>query len=479
MKVFLQRMLDTKTTLHKLMTFGVAFAVLLITALCTTGAGKLNAGVGTLVILFILYYTLISRRILETLVFATAFGIALLHGKGFIQGFIDQLYATMANSDFAWIVLMCCFINVFNKLLGKTGAMYAFSKSIRKIVKKPKDLNLASWLMQFPLFFDDYMTIAVGGSIMGPMYDEMDAPREEGAFILHTLAEPLRVLFPITSWAAFLGGLYVAGGMDADGTGMTAFFRSIPFQFYPIVAVIGTLLFSLGKLPKLGRIKHPDKSQYTPLETAEEEQKTKGTLFDFFLPLAGMMAASFFFHFDIVPAMMVVLPLTVIYYLLRGIIGAEDVEQCLVEGFADFMSLILLFCLSYMLNAVLSDMGYVNYLAGLTSQFVSPRLLPFIVFSVFCLSEWIMSLNWGLLLIAFPMLLPVAVSIGANPYLTGAAIISAGCFGCNMCYICDYTMLTSSVFGIKTDHHAATCAPYSIGFALISAVLFLIAGFIV
>ncbi|WP_225969141.1 hypothetical protein, partial [Treponema pedis] len=81
-------------------------------------------------------------------------------------------------------------------------------------------------------------------------------------------------------------------------------------------------------------------------------------------------------------------------------------------------------------------------MTGLVSRFVSPNLLPFIVFTVFCLSEWIMSLNWSLLLIAFPIILPAAISVGANPYLTGAAMISAGCFGCNMCYICDYTMLT-------------------------------------
>lgn len=480
MKELLLRLTNTETTLHKIMTFGVAFVVISGAAFLTPGIEQLGAGAGTWIILFILYYTLVSRRILETLLLGTAFGIALIHGKSFIAAFTEQLYATMANRDFAWIVLMCCFLNVFSKLLGRAGSMHAFSAMSRRAVRKPKDLNLASWLMQFPLFFDDYMTIAVGGSIMGPMYDEMDVPREEGAFILHTLAEPLRTLFPITSWAAFLGGLYASGGLDEGGTGLTAVFKSIPFQFYPIVAILGTLLFALGKLPKVGRMKNPDKAQYVPLESlVTDEGKKTGTLWDFFLPLIGMMLAIYFFDFDIVPAMMVVLPVTAAYYLIRGILGAEDVEACLVEGFSDFMSLILLFCLSYMLNAVLSDMGYVDYLAGLVSRFVRPHLLPFIVFTVFCLSEWIMSLNWGLLLIAFPMLLPVAVSVGANPYLTGAAIISAGCFGCNMCYICDYTMLTSSVFGLKANHHAATCVPYSVGFAVVSGVLFLIAGFIV
>ena len=73
---------------------------------------------------------------------------------------------------------------------------------------------------------------------------------------------------------------------------------------------------------------------------------------------------------------------------------------------------------------------------------------------------------------------PVAAAIGTNPYLVGAAIISAGCFGCNMCYICDYTMLTSSVFGLKPGYHASTCVAYSVIFAVISAGMYLMAGFI-
>lgn len=89
-----------------------------------------------------------------------------------------------------------------------------------------------------------------------------------------------------------------------------------------------------------------------------------------------------------------------------------------------------------------------------------------------------MSLNWGLILITFPILIPVSLTVGANPYLVGAAIISAGAFGCNMCYICDYTMLTSSVFGLKPGYHASTCVAYSIIFAAISAVMYLIAGFV-
>lgn len=481
---FFKAVFDSDTTLHKLASYGVATLCVIWAVFMSSGKEALDPSVGTVIIAFILYYTILTKRVLETLLWATVLGMAIVHGTGFIQGFQEGLLATMANGDFAWIVLMCCFLNVFNQLLSKTGSLRAFSGLVKARVTKPQHLNIATWLMQFPLFFDDYMTVTVGGSIMAPMYDRMKVPREEGAYLIHTLAEPLRVLFPLTSWAAFMGGLFAAAGYAGEsGRGMGAFIASIPFNFYAIVSIIGTALFAWGRLPKWGAMRHPKPEEYETLEEegAEEEDSTKkaGNLYDFFLPIVGMLVVAYFFDFNIVPAMPIVLVLTAAYYLVRGIISSNDIEECLVNGFSNFMALIILFCVTYMLNDVLAEMGYVDYLAGTVQSLVNPHFLPVIVFVVFCLSECIMSLNWGLLLIAFPMLLPVATAIGANPILTGAAIISAGCFGCNMCFICDYTMLTSSVFGIKPGQHASTCVPYSIAFAVVSALCFLVAGFIV
>lgn len=480
MRAVFKKFMDENTVLHRWISYGFTMLLILATAYFTPGQEKLASNAGTWVVLFILFYTLLTRRILETLIFANVLGLAMIHGFGFIDGFKEQLFKTMSGEDFIWIVLLCCSLNVFNKFLNKTGALGAFAGVIKSRVKSEKQLNMATWLLQFPLFFDDYMTMAIGGSIMAPMYDEMKVPREEGAYLIHTLAEPLRVLFPITSWAAFMSGCFISTGIVSESEGMMAFIRSIPFNFYAMISIVGTFLFAAGILPKIGGLKKPDPSQYIEFAEAEDvsEDKKKGTLWDFFIPIVFLVVMFFYFNFDTVSSMVVVIPVTVGYYLLRGIMGASDVEECLVSGFSEFMSLIILFCASYMLNDVLTGLGYIDYLAETVRQFVNPNLLPVLVFVVFCISECIMSLNWGLILITFPILVPVAAAIGANPYMVAAAIVSAGCFGCNMCYICDYTMLSSSVFGLKAGYHASTCVPYSIIFAVITAVFYLIAGFI-
>ena len=363
---FFATLSDHDTLLHKIMTYGVAIVLIALCIFLTPGGDALNPAWGWLIIIFLFYYALVSKRILETLIFGCAIGVALYYGTGFLNGLSETTFGTMELEDFVWIVLLCGLLNVFNKLLARAGSMKSFARVIMKHAKTDKQLRFYSWLLQFPLFFDDYMTIAVGGSILTPIYDERKLPREDGAFIVHTLAEPLRVLLPITSWTAFMAGLFESGGLtDANGSGFLSFCRTIPYSFYAWVSLIGCLLFALGVIPKIGPIKHPDPSQYLPLDEEEDDDAKKhGTLVDFFLPIVGMIAAAKIFDWDLVPALLVVIPCVFAYYMIRGIITTKDVEGCLIDGFADFMYLDILFVASYALGGVLETTGYINYLVS-------------------------------------------------------------------------------------------------------------------
>ena len=470
----LEKIKDHNSVIHKLLTYGVGIVLVIVCIIISTSCGgEVSPKFGWLIIAFLFYYALLSGRILETLIFGTFMGLGLIYGKDFFNGFIDSLYVQMESDDFVWIVLLVGLLSVFCKLLAKAGSMGAFAKIVKKNVKNKKQLNLWTWLLQFPLFFDDYMHMTMSGKIMAPLYDELGVPREEGAFITQATAMPMRVLFPITSWCAFLAGALASGGVD----GMSTFFKTIPFSFYAWVSVIGTLLFALNVIPKLGAMKVAKPEEYLPLDDGEEENEN-GKLIDFFLPIIAMIVVAYLNEWDLVPALIIVLPLAFVYYMLRGIIKTEDVEGCLVEGFADFMQLFVLFVFSYTLGGVLQDIGYVDHLVEVASTTVNPHFLPVMLFVLFAISEAAMSLNWTLMLIAFPVVIPLAVGIGANVPLTAAAVISAGAVGYSFCYIADSTNLTSGAWGLKSNIHASTCVPYTALFSAITAILFLIAGFV-
>ena len=102
--------------------------------------------------------------------------------------------------------------------------------------------------------------------------------------------------------------------------------------------------------------------------------------------------------------------------------------------------------------------------------------MPVIIFGVLAFTEFITGTNWGMYVIAFPIVLPIAMDLNANVPLVAAAVLSAGVFGSHICFYSDATVLTSAACGCDNFRHAITQAPFGILAALISAVMFLIAG---
>ena len=476
----LKRVFDQDSTLHKLMTYGVAAVLFIVCAVLSATAEEPNPAWGTILLAFLFYYAIISRRILETIILGSGMGAMLYYtAPYFFDGMVELMYVNFMSEDYAWLALNCAMMNIFVWLLNRSGATNAFSDLIRRFAKNAKKLNLVTWLMQFPMFFDDYMHITVLGKVMAPIYDEKKVPREDGAFIIQTTAEPIRVLFPFTGWTAFMTGILMLDGFAEDSsTALMAFIKTIPFSFYSWVALIGSLLYALGKLPKLGGLKNPSPELYEPVEEDEEGSK-KGNLFDFFVPIVILVALTIYYEFDLVPAMIIELPLLYCYYMFRGYIRTKDIEESMVEGTKDFVYLYILILFTYMLSFVLDEIGYTEYLVDVAQGFANPHLLPFALFVIFSFSEAAMRLNWGLLMIAFPIIIPLAQAIGANPYLCAAAMISAGAFGNNFCYICDFTSLTSTSIGLPSGYQARNCLNYSLIFTGITAVLYLICGFVV
>ena len=101
------------------------------------------------------------------------------------------------------------------------------------------------------------------------------------------------------------------------------------------------------------------------------------------------------------------------------------------------------------------------------------------VFVVFACTEFLVSFNWSLYMMALPIIIPLAAATGANPYLTIAALICAGIWGSQGCLYSDGALVAAAA--TKTDAYEAstTSVQYTIIAAVISAVLFLGAGFIV
>lgn len=175
-------------------------------------SAEIAPALGTVILVFLLYYAFMSRRILETLIFGAVMGIVLLYGAGGVAGLVDgtqeMFYGVMETDDYVWLLLNCAMLNIVVCLLGKCGATQAFANIIRKHAKDAKHLNLWTWLMQFPMFFDDYMHIMVLAALWLPSMTVKRSPVRRGRSSSRPRQSPSVRCFPLPAglplWPAFL-----------------------------------------------------------------------------------------------------------------------------------------------------------------------------------------------------------------------------------------------------------------------------------
>jgi Na+/H+ antiporter NhaC len=63
--------------------------------------------------------------------------------------------------------------------------------------------------------------------------DRLRIPRTQLAYTVNSVAAPVCVLIPLSSWAVYFGALLENEGIvGAEGTGISAYISTIPIIFY-------------------------------------------------------------------------------------------------------------------------------------------------------------------------------------------------------------------------------------------------------
>src|SRR5690606_25156105 len=101
--------------------------------------------------------------------------------------------------------------------------------------------QVAAGLLGLAIFFDDYANTLVVGNTMRPMTDRLRVSREKLAYIVDSTAAPVACLALVTTWIGYEVGLIgtaVAQIPDFNESAYSIFLNSIPYSFYPILAVL-------------------------------------------------------------------------------------------------------------------------------------------------------------------------------------------------------------------------------------------------
>lgn len=395
----------------------------------------------------------------------------------FPTNFIHGLKQSLMAEDMVWIILVCGVFGGLIELIIRSGGVFAFGEWAMTFVKNERSALIVSWLVGLLIFIDDYMSALANGVTVRKITDKFGISRVKLAFIVSAMAAPLCLIFPMTTWTIYCGKLLEDNAVVGKSQGFDGYLATIPFMFYPIIVVLMSLLMALGYLPLTQKYQLKG-NQNTTIDSDEKQESLtkKSHPMYFFLPLIVMIAATFYLNKDALYGGFAALAFTFFLYLGTRVMTMGEFSDAVFAGLGSMIYALGILVMSYVLKRVGDEMKLTPFVIEIATPYLNKAILPMLVFLVLSFISYSTASSWGLYAVAIPIVFPLAQAVGANVWLSMAAVFSCGGFGSQASFFSDATILTAQ--STETDNMEISFAalPYNLFAVALSALAFWIAG---
>lgn len=452
------------------------------------------------------------------------------------------LVGALADVDHVKVIMFTLTIGGMVGMLAANGGTAALVNMVSRWASSPRRGQLAAWFAGMVVFFDDYANTMMVGPTMQPICDRLRISRAKLAYIVDSTAAPVASLALIGTWIGAEVGFIKASLDDvaasAAGTplflsevsGYGAFLMSIPYRFYPILALWLVLIVAL-----LGRDAGPMKrAERRAAESGEEPDKTVAEFES--EPPRGRAALAAVPILALVGITLTVLCLsgwagipqeeidniasqdglwsrTGLYVqatlnradpygsILYGAIGSvlvavavslsagaaslKTLTDAWLEGVGRMLPAVIILVFAWALSATTQSLQLGEVARSeLQAAAFDPRWLPLAIFATAAMVSFATGTSWGTMGILCPIAVTIAAKLGEDLgpenmeqalqlfYASVGAVLAGAIFGDHCSPISDTTVLSSVASGCSVEEHVWTQMPY----ALLVAVVSMVAG---
>ena len=451
---------------------------------------------------------LVTKEVYSSLFIGVAMGALLYTGFHPWNAFV-AFFDIMKNSMNLNILIFDVLLGMIIVLMSKSGGSAAYGKWAGNKIKSKKSAMLATTGLGVLIFVDDYFNCLTVGSVMRPVTDRVKVSRAKLAYIIDATAAPVCIIAPISSWAAAVNS-YVPE--DAGISGFQLFLRTIPYNLYAILTLLMVFTIILTGLDFGLMKKHEKNAAAGDLFTSggeefdqvkEEEISSNGKVIDLVLPvlvligtaIGAMIYTGFlggatdvvtaFAGCDAETSLIFATLITVMFmlalYLPRKVITFKGFMDSFVEGFKMMIPAIGILIFAWSLKGMGDALEIASFVENLVGSNASASvLLPAILFLVAIFLSFSTGTSWG----TFAILVPIAIAMfpGADNMqmmiIAVASVLSGAVCGDHVSPISDTTVMSSA--GAQSNHinHVTTQMQYAVVVAVVSAIGYVIAGFV-
>ncbi|MFC4224064.1 Na+/H+ antiporter NhaC family protein [Lysinibacter cavernae] len=445
-------------------------------------------------IVAILVTAVLTRRTLLALFIGTIIGAVMMGGWAFADTWVGYFGESMNDETLQWLVLVVALFGILIALFNASGAVSDFATWTEKFVNTRRKSLVLTWLLTIVLFIDDYLNALTVGTSMKAVTDRYGVPRTQLGTIIKMTSAPIAVIIPFSTWAVFFGALLEAEGVTVNGSGFGAYVAGIPFVFFGWIALIIGLLLSLGVLPLMGSLKRDQRRVDTtgdtlPANTTAEEREfelarpraddgRKPLPYNFLIPIVTLITVTIVTGVDIVKGTAAGLIVAIVLYVVQRRLKLREVFEAAFEGISSMAFVMVLSVLAFMVQHLNTDLKLADWVIDATTPLMSGALLPAMVFLVCGVYAYATGSFWDLAAVITPIVIPLAIAMGVDPILAGAAVFSGAAFGSTTCLYGDGIILASKSVGVKPVNLMTAIMPYAGIAAVLSLILYVVAGYV-
>lgn len=444
-------------------------------------------------IVVLLVSVLWTRRIFECILVSIAIALFIGEGlSGILWSFIDLIYVMLADETYSWILLMLLLFGGLIKLLEESGGTFGFGAVATKYIKSDKSSLVATYILGILIFIDDYLNNLTIGSAMRGITDQYNVPREMLAITINTTGAPICVLNPFSTWAVFIFGLMQAVGVTGDQTLVVGFTKLIPYIFYAIIAVAMVPFMIYGVIPKVGPLKKayerandgvlfPVELASSSMEFDEERDRILGSvkpkLRNFLIPMLVVVAVTLVTE-DLVPGVITGIVTCFILYIPTKNMRITQFFDTFFEGIKDMIFIATFIMMAFIFVEAVNGLGFSDYVIETVKPYMIGGTIPVITFIVVGVMSFAGMDFWAVMILFFPIVVPLSQHFGIDLYLAMGSIVSGAVFGGHACFFSDQMLMSSASVQIRPTDEAICLLPYAVMAAIVTAILYLIFGFV-
>lgn len=424
----------------------------------------------------------------------------------------------LASSWSLCIFIFLISLGIIITLLQHTGAANAYTRVAQRTVKNRQSTEVASLILSFLFFIDDYFSALTVGSVMRPLANLYKLHPVKLAFLVTAMATPITILSPISSWVGEIvlqlkqSGVDSASGSIINADPYSIFLRTIPFLIYPILLIISTWYIVLRNI-SYGPMTKYDNYQGTYESKVQASTSADASIFDFLFPILMLIASVFigllytgnfylfggdngFFqalrqsavHQAFLFSGIFSVVSSCIFFVLRKRLNFQSLAASLKEGVMLMLPSILMLICAWTLGSILKqDLQTGNYIASIFSILINDAFFPLICFIFSALICWMIGSAWATIGLMFPIIIPMLqailglkanIALETIPLLLPVigASISGAILGTHISLIADNPIMAATSTGANHLEHVKTMAWYIFPVVIAASIAYAIIG---